>query len=96
VKIAANLKRVEGIVDVASSPSDRLVAGSLMRGREIALSARQDHFAGMGDLFVFGSVLDEFFSQYSSMNAFTRLKIKDLISGETLTWPERIGDRPLI
>jgi len=96
VKTAANLKRVEGIAEVHTQPLDRLVKGHLMRGRQITLAVSQDHFAGMGDLFVFGSVLDEFFSQYSNMNSFTRLTINDLISGETLAWPERIGDRPLI
>lgn len=96
VKISGNLKRVEGIAAVSSQPCDRLVGGHLMRGRQITITLRQDHFAGMGDLFLFGSVLDGFFSQYSNMNAFTRLIIKDPISGESLVWPERIGDRPLM
>jgi len=96
VKVTANLKRVEGISDISISPADRLVHGLMLRGQEIILTIRQDHFASLGDLYIFGSVMDEFFSEYASMNSFTHLKIKETISGEILEWPERIGDRPLI
>ena len=68
----------------------------MVRGTEITMTVRQDHFASLGDLFLFGSVMDAFFSEYSSVNAFTQLKIKETITGETYSWPARIGDRPLI
>ncbi len=96
VKIAANLKRIEGIGEISIVPTDRLVHGLMLRGQEITLTIRQDCFASLGDLYIFGSVMDEFFSEYSSMNSFTHLRIKEPISGEILEWPERIGDRPLI
>ncbi len=96
VKIAANQKRVDGIEGMSVKPADRLVRGLLVRGQEISLTVRQDHFAGLGDLLIFGTVMDRFFSEYSSMNTFTRLEIKETVSGETYVWPERIGDRPLM
>lgn len=96
VKITANLKRVDGIGAISTAPADRLVHGLMVRGQEITMTARQDAYAGLGDLFLFGSVLDAFFSEYSSMNVFTQLHVKETLSGETYTWPARIGDRPLI
>ncbi len=60
------------------------------------MSAREDYFASLGDLYIFGSVMDQFFSEYTSINSFIHLKIKEVISGEIFTWPERIGNRPLI
>ncbi|MFH1984870.1 MAG: type VI secretion system baseplate subunit TssF [Pseudomonadota bacterium] len=96
VKITANLKRVEGISDVTTRAADRLIHGVMVRGQEITMTVRKDNFASLGDLFLFGSVMDAFFSEYSSMNAFTQLRIKETISGETYSWPERIGDRRLI
>lgn len=96
VKIATNQKRVDGIEGLSVKPADRLVRGHLVRGQEIRLTVRQDHFAGLGDLLVFGSIMDRFLSEYSSMNTFTRLEIKEIVSGETYVWPERIGDRPLM
>jgi len=95
-KIEANLKRIEGIVDFSVKPADRIVDGLIMRGQKIQLTVRQDHFAGIGDLFLFGSVLDLFFGIYSSMNTFTQFELIDNISGETFLWPVRIGEKALI
>ena len=96
VKITANLKRVEGISGVSAKPADRLAYGFMLRGQEITLTLQKDCFASLGDLYIFGCVVDEFFSEYSSMNSFTQLRIKETISGETFIWPEKIGNRPLI
>jgi len=95
-KAEANQKRIEGILDFVVKPADRLRKGFTIRGQKIEMTARQDHFASLGDLYLFASVLDLFLGVYSSMNTFIQFEIKDSISGETFLWPDRIGDRPLI
>jgi type VI secretion system protein ImpG len=92
-KIAANMKRVEGITDLRVQPARRLVSGVMMRGNEIRLKLRQDHFASTGDMFLFGSILDYFFAVYSSLNSFTRLLVEETLTGETYSWDPRIGER---
>ncbi|MBR9982821.1 MAG: type VI secretion system baseplate subunit TssF [Desulfatitalea sp.] len=92
----ANQKRISGIQAVRATPADRLVQRVVLRGRDIGLEVRQDHFAGPGDLFLFGSVLDHFFSLYASMNTYTRLSVKEVLKGEVYRWTARIGDHPLI
>jgi type VI secretion system protein ImpG len=92
----ANQKRVAGIQSIDSRGSDRLVSGIMMRGRDIGLEARHDHFASPGDLFLFGSILDHFLGCYASINTFTRLTLREVIKGETYLWPARLGDHPLI
>jgi type VI secretion system protein ImpG len=67
-----------------------------MRGQEISLRLRQDHFASLGDLFLFGSVLDYFLGVYASMNAYTRLQVEEVQTGDRYQWPARVGDRFLI
>ncbi len=94
-KIAANSKRVEGILGIQVTPVDRLVAGYMMRGQRITIKLRKDSFASLGDMFLFGSVLDYFLGVYSSMNCFTQVLVEESITGETYSWPPRIGDRPL-
>jgi len=94
--VYANRKRVSGIQSVESRGSDRLVSGVMMRGREIEIAARHDHFASSGDLFLFGEILDHFFGSYASMNTYTRLNLKELITGDVYQWPARLGDHPLI
>lgn len=92
----ANQKKVTGIEEVTTLTLDRLVDRVIMRGREIRLNLRQDHFAGVGDLFLFGSVLDHFLGLYASLNTFTQLTVKEALKGEVYQWPPRIGEHPLI
>ncbi len=92
----ANKRRIAGLEKLETKPADRLVSGILMRGREIMLSARNDHFASQGDLYLFGCVLDYFLGAYASMNSFTILKLKEVLRGDLYQWPPRIGERPLI
>lgn len=92
----ANQKRLDSIQKVRSTSSDRLVDRVIMRGRQINLELRQDHFSGPGDLFLFGTVLDFFLGAYASINTFTQLTVKEVLKGEVYQWPARIGDHPLI
>ncbi|UCH23936.1 MAG: type VI secretion system baseplate subunit TssF [Deltaproteobacteria bacterium] len=94
--ILANKKRIAGIEQVETGASNRLASGVMMRGREIRINMRQDHFASQGDMFLFGCVLDHFLGSYASMNSYTRLSIKEVIKGELYQWPVRIGDQPLV
>lgn len=94
--VLANRKRIAGIENVVAKASDRLVSGVIMRGQEIRLKLRQDHFAGPGDLFLFGCILDYFFGSYASINTYTDLLIEEVLGGDRYQWPARIGDHPLI
>ncbi|MCP4694698.1 MAG: type VI secretion system baseplate subunit TssF [Desulfobacterales bacterium] len=94
--VLANQKRIEGVENIESKASDRLVSGVLMRGREIVVGARHDHFASPGDLFLFGSVLDYFLGAYASINTYTRLSIRETLKGDHYRWPARTGVHPLL
>jgi len=92
----ADRKRIEGIQAVEARGADRIVAGVPVRGQEFLVSLRQDHFAGPGDMFLFGCVLDRFLAACASINHFSRLRVREVTRGELYEWPARIGDRPLI
>ncbi|MCX5830231.1 MAG: type VI secretion system baseplate subunit TssF [Deltaproteobacteria bacterium] len=94
-KITANMKRIDGILEFSVTPTDRLIHGMVIRGQQIEMTARQDYFAGLGDLYLFGCILDLFFGVYSSMNTFLSFKLKESLTGETFVWPTRMGDRLL-
>jgi type VI secretion system protein ImpG len=95
-KFLSNQKRVAGIENLETLGSDRIISGILMRGLDIRLDVRLDHFAGPGDLFLFGSILDCFLGLYASINTYTRFIIKEVSKGDIYQWPERLGDHPLI
>lgn len=94
--VLANISRVEGIVDLRVQPEERFVRDRLVRGLAIRLVLREDHFAGPGDMYVFGSVLNVFFSNYAAINTYTRLIISDVQEHRSYEWPCMTGDRPLL
>ena len=94
--VLSNKKRIAGIQAVESRALDRLISGVLRGGREIKLKVRQDHFSGPGDLYLLGCMVDQFLGAYASINTFTKLVMEDVVKGDVYTWPERLGDHPLI
>jgi type VI secretion system protein ImpG len=93
--VIANKKRISGVERVETRAANRLVSGVMMKGQEILLKLREDHFAGLGDLFLFASVLDYFLGCYASINAYTQLLVEETIRGERYQWPARVGERHL-
>ncbi|MCK5099186.1 MAG: type VI secretion system baseplate subunit TssF [Desulfobacteraceae bacterium] len=93
--VTANLKRINGISDFTIETEDRLIKGMVVRGEKITISLSKEGFASLGDVVVFGAVIDEFFSRYSSINSYTRLIINETISGESFSWLPRIGNKHL-
>ncbi len=89
--VTANFKRIEGITEFKVEKEDRLIKGMVVRGEKITISISREGFASLGDVVAFGSVIDEFFSRYSSINSYTRLVVNETISGESFTWFPRIG-----
>ncbi|MSN26934.1 MAG: type VI secretion system baseplate subunit TssF [Geobacter sp.] len=92
---AANLKRIAGIEALEVRAGELLVDDIPMRGREIRIRIRQDHFAGAGDMYLFGSVLDRFLGRYASINSYTRLEFYETLRGGTWQWPTRLGSQTL-
>lgn len=92
---AAGEKRIEGIKALSTEPVSRLFKGAMMSGLVFRISMRRDHFAGMGDLYLFASVLDRFLGLSAAFNTFTQLVVTEAVTGETFTWPERMGHQSL-
>ena len=92
---AAGEKRVEGIVSLDYKYVNRLFKGAMMRGLVIQISMRRDHFAGMGDLYLFSSVIDTFIGLSADLNTFTQLEVTEVATGERFVWKERMGNQLL-
>jgi len=86
---SANLKRISGIEKISVLPSECRVAGEILRGSEFRMEVRQDHFAGSGDLYLFGCVIDRFLVEYASLNSYTKLVMNEVLRGESCQWPIR-------
>ncbi len=94
--IVANERRIGGIEGLKTQLANRLVSGLIMRGQHIVIDINPRHFASLGDMLLFGSVLDHFLASYANLNTFTQLMVKNTVTGEVTAWQAMIGDRPLI
>ncbi len=87
---------LEGIASVHAEPDEHIFRGAVIRGTYIRMELLEDHFAGEGEMLLFASVLNEFFTLYSSINSFCRLEVRGVQKGETYDWPPRIGQQIIL
>ncbi|WP_421315160.1 type VI secretion system baseplate subunit TssF [Aeromonas veronii] len=92
----ASRKRLAGIEEIETKPVDRLVRGMPVRGLKSVLSIRQSAFGSEGELYLFSTVLAQFFSLYASVNAFHLLEVVNLDNKERYQWPVQIGQHSLM
>lgn len=91
-----NVLRLEGLAAVEARHGERLIRGSPVRGTILRLQMSEDNFAGEGDMYLFATVLNEFFALYASINAFTELTVKGTKYGEVYQWPARLGRQAIL
>lgn len=88
-----NRRRLEAIIDVQHSETERFEQGYLVRGVQIAVTLDSAGFAGRGDICLFGEMLSRFFALYTDIYLFNRLVIILQPTGERLEWEEKHNRR---
>ncbi len=90
-------RQINGILSIQAKPVTRRlpIPGpiSFGRGLEIRLVMEEAAFEA-GGMFLFGSVLEEFFSKYVSINNLTETVVYSDRDIEIGRWPVRMGTRP--
>jgi type VI secretion system protein ImpG len=90
-------RQINGIMSINARPVTRRlpIAGpiSFGRGLEIEVVLEEAAFEA-GGMFLFGSVLEEFFSKYVSINNLTETVVRSDRDIEIARWPVRMGTRP--
>jgi type VI secretion system protein ImpG len=94
-RLMANQKRIGAFGDFSSRGEDHFVRGRPVRGTLLEMTADAGGFASPGDLMLCGDVLDRFFALFHHVNTYTRLVIRERNTGETFSWPPRLGTRRL-
>ncbi len=92
-------KQADGIRELACESVVRRLPTpgplSFGRGLGISLTLEERFFEG-GSCFLFGCVLERFFSRYVSLNSFTETSLSVVERGHIAKWPPRIGSRQLL
>ena len=91
----ANTRRIEAVRSVQVEPSRQLFQGAIVRGQRTLVEVEESGFAGPGDLFLFGWVLDELFAANLTLNAFHSLRVRQSPSNTEYAWTPRTGSQPL-
>jgi len=88
---AATRLKVEALESLSITPAMRLFKGVPVRGSDVKLTINSDKFSGMGDIYLFGEILNEFFTLSAPINGFQRLSIKTVPEGEIIQWRAMVG-----
>lgn len=84
-----------GLKSITHHRVDRLHRGLPVRGLRTELIINPEGYIGEGDLFVFASVLNEFFALYASLNSYHELRVEST-QGEVYQWSPNMGLQPLL
>jgi type VI secretion system protein ImpG len=92
-------RQIRGVLNVSARPVTRRlpIPGpiSFGRGLEIKLVLEEAAFEA-GGMYLFGSVLEEFFAKYVSLNNLTETVVCNDSDIEIGRWPVRMGTRPRV
>ena len=86
---------LDGLKKIGHQHVDRLHRGLPVRGVRTELTINPEGYVGEGDLFLFASVLNEFFALYASLNSYHELRVQST-QGEVYQWTPRMGQQPLL
>ena len=84
-----------GLKQIGHQHVDRLHRGLPVRGVRTELEMDLEGYIGEGDLFLFASILNEFFALYASLNSYHELRVRST-QGEVYQWTPRMGQQPLL
>ncbi|MDB5993522.1 MAG: type secretion protein [Pseudomonas sp.] len=88
-------KKLNALQSISHQHVDRLHRGLPVRGLRTELVIDPQGYVGEGDLFLFASVLNEFFALYASLNSYHELQVNST-QGEVYQWTPRMGLQPLL
>ncbi|MFP6800115.1 MAG: type VI secretion system baseplate subunit TssF [Pseudomonas sp.] len=86
---------LDGLKSISHQHVDRLHRGLPVRGVRTQLTINPEGYVGEGDLFLFATVLNEFFALYASLNSYHELRVQST-QGEVYQWTPRMGQQPLL
>lgn len=96
---AATGKQIDGLRSLRVRKLVRRLPmpGPITFGRGLQIEMEVDELAFQGaSAFLFGCVMDRFFSRYVSINSFVETVLRGSSRGEIMRWTPRVGDRAVL
>lgn len=92
----ANRLKAEGLLEVSSQPSRRMIKGAPLHGVRTTVELDETRMNGTGDAFLFGCILDALFADHITLNAFHETQLKLRGTQEVYAWQPQAGIKRLI
>lgn len=92
----ANRLRIEGLRELQVATGRRVLGGAPIRGSRVTLAFDEDHFAGLGDAWIFARVIDELLAAQVAINSFCEVAARFSPSQREYRFPVRSGGKALL
>jgi len=84
-------QRDHGLLELKVENIDRFHRGFYLRGQQSTLTLKESAFQTEGEMYLFATILAQFFHLSSRVNSFHDLKVRGEEHGEVYQWPAKIG-----
>lgn len=86
---------LDALIGLQTDPIEHSYRGLPVRGLKTTLTVRQSAFLSEGSLYLFCTVIAQFFALYTSVNMFHELELFNIDNKETYRWPAQINQQTL-
>jgi len=86
-KQKTNLHRINAIERVHTKAMEKIVKGRLLRGLQFDIFVNIDHFNGVGEVFLFSSIVNQILKMKTPINSVSQMNIINARSAEVTSWP---------
>jgi type VI secretion system protein ImpG len=91
-----NLLRISAIRQIDIKPLKKIHKGMLLQGIVLEITIDETGYLSVADIYLFGEVMQQFFSSYAHFNSYVQLKMICSPSQRELIWKVIPGSNPLI
>lgn len=86
---------LDSLISLNTEHIEHFYRGLPVRGLKTTLTVRQSAFLSEGSLYLFCTVIAQFFALYTSVNMFHELEVINIDNKETYRWPAQINQQIL-
>lgn len=86
---------IKGLLSISHQKTEMIYQGFPIRGIQTFLEIDVSKFTGIGEAYLFCSILNDFFALYCNINSFHKLEVK-MIDHDTFKWAPKMGYQPLL
>jgi type VI secretion system protein ImpG len=91
-----NERRRQAIREVKLQPVMKIHSGVVKHGIEYCIIVQEEGFLSFGDIYLFGTILQNFIAMYSTFNCFSMVKVICYPSQREYIWPANYSRNPPI